>query len=470
MWSRAIRVRALVAGFVAVLVVAVTSVSAAGAAGSGAAHTRLLARCARAISGEASGGARAVPGSADPQVAAELSIFRAARTSRDALPAASNLGHALGGAEAATYDPSGAVRLHLGGARAAPLYAVPATLAAPSLPARCAHLPGLAGVRGLLAIRTLETGTGPGVCVVAVTPATPVSVLPGKSKKAPSGQASAGCESLTVMSSYLGAFGAGLTAGVGTSAVLLPDGISSVTYTLAGGRQATAPVTGNLSSVPSAILGSPRLGEVTRAKLRRLFEARLPVTITESNADGTAVATLTRPADLIGALVREALLLKRLFTAGTTSEEGAYASCSARTHRCVAAVVTTTCDAHHQCTIRRRLDRYRYTGRRPPRGTIARADVPTAPIRARLNRYVTHPGKLSLELTGAPHHRVDVLHSVNCFTRHGEGSSGMGGSPLRVAIPSRTSIATVRPHRACDVNVLVTSAGRGPVHARLVRG
>jgi hypothetical protein len=59
---------------------------------------------------------------------ASQAILRAARTSRDALPGASNLGHALGSAEATTYDPPEAVRLHLGGAQAAPLYAVPATL------------------------------------------------------------------------------------------------------------------------------------------------------------------------------------------------------------------------------------------------------------------------------------------------------------------------------------------------------
>lgn len=97
--------------------------------------------------------------------------------------------------------------------------------------------------------------------------------------------------------------------------------------------------------------------------------------------------------------------------------------------------------------------------------------VPTGPIRARLNRYVTRPGKLSLALSGAPRHRVVVLVSINCFSgRDGGTSWSLSRQPLQVAVPSRTHLLTVRRHRACGVGALVVSSGHGPIHARLVRG
>jgi len=196
----------------------------------------------------------------------------------------------------------------------------------------------------------------------------------------------------------------------------------------------------------------------------------LPVTVAENGADGTVLATYTRPPSLIRESVREAVLLERLLGGFSTGSTDDYVSCSARTHRCVAVLVSASCNPRRRrCETSRKIVRYRYVTRRPPSGTTG--PVPTGPIRARLNRWVTDPGKLSLALTGAPHHGVNVLVSVNCFSgRNGGTAFGESRPPLQVAVPSRTHVLTVGRHRACGIGVLVVSSQPGPIHARLVRG
>ncbi len=481
MSSRAGRFRALIAVCGAAAWLAATAGSAAVAAGTRGTNLRLVTRCAKLLMGEPMPGARAVSGPAAPQVAAELSIFRATRTSADTLPATSDLDQTLAGAQATTYDPSASVRLNLGRTHEGPVYAIPATLAAPPLPARCAHPRSLAGLRVAFALRAEETGTGPGVCVITThhEPAgPPVSALPGKlplpGTKART-VATAGCESLTVMSSYLGTLGAGLSA-AGVPVALLPDGISSITATLADGHQTTAPVAGNLiaGAAMATSTGTTRLGKVTRARLVRLFDAGIPVTVTEYGPDGTPIATFDRPVSLIPEFVRESLLLLRLVDSSsvTAASTDSYVSCSARTHRCVAVVVSSACDTRrHRCDMTRRIMRYRYMTRRPPRGTTGPVVLPTGRIRARLTRYLVHPGKLSLVLNGTPHHRAEVLVSINCFSHRGGGSvSGTSRPPLRVAVPSRTPVVRVGRHRQCGVGVLVVSSQPGRIQARLARG
>jgi hypothetical protein len=479
MSSRAGRARALIAVCgVEALLVATIFAGSAGAAATPPSFGSVFSRCVRLMTGEPRTGARRIPGAAESQIAAQLSIFRATRTSADTLPAASNLGQALAGAQATTYDPSASIRLNLGPTKSGPVYAVPVTLASPRLPARCAQVRALAGVRALFALRTRETGSGPGICLITthvVPDEGPVSVLPGKrpaiGMRKRHTEAAAGCESLTVMASYLGVLGGGL-AGAGVPAVVVPDGVSSVTYAFAGGHQITAPVTGNLANVPPTASRTTNLGRPTRAKLLRKLDAEIPATVTEHDAGGTAVATFTRPASLISEIVREVLVLGRVVKSFTVGAVNSYVSCSARTHRCVAAVVSASCNTQrHSCEMSRRIVRYRYVGRRPPRGTTGHVVVPTGPIRARLDRYVAHPGKLTLVLSGKPRHRVDVVVSVNCVSgRHGETGFSESRQPLQVAVPSRTHLVTVGRHRACGVGVMVVSSGRGPLHARLARG
>ncbi len=477
MSSRAGRLRALIAlcGVAALLVV--TADSAALAAGNRSTNLRLLDRCVKLMTGEATAGDRAVAGAADPQVATELSIFRATRTSADTLPATSDLGQALAGARATTYDPAASVRLSLGSTHYGPAYAVPATLAAPHLPARCARLGSLAGLRVAFALRTQEIGTGPGVCVVTthVEPAEPpVPVLPGKrplpGRKART-VADAGCESLTAMASYFGLFGAGLS-GAGVPVALLPDGVSAITATFADGHRVTKPVSGNLveGSMWTGTGRTTKLGKATRAKLVRLLDAEAPAAVTEDDANGTPIATFARPTSLIPEFVRESLGLERLLDSVSAFSVDTYVACSAQTHRCVAVVVFASCDPrHHRCEMSRKIERYRYVTRRPPRASAG--PLPTGPIRARLNGYVRRPGRLSLVLSGTPHHRVDVLVEISCFSLRNEGiGSGQSRPPFQVAVPSRTHLLTVGRHRDCGVDVLVVSSGRGPIHARLARG
>jgi hypothetical protein len=97
-------------------------------------------------------------------------------------------------------------------------------------------------------------------------------------------------------------------------------------------------------------------------------------------------------------------------TSGTVSgSSGSDGSCSGRTHRCVAVVVTTARDIHGRCHTTRAIHRYRYVATKPPAGTTGPDTQPTAPIVGRTNRLVMHPGKLTLVLRGAPRRRVVVL-------------------------------------------------------------
>jgi hypothetical protein len=121
MSSRAGRARALIAVCgVATLMVATISAVSAGAAATPPSFGSVLSRCVRLMTGEPRTGARRIPGAAESQIAAQLSIFRATRTSADTLPAASNLGQALAGAQATTYDPSSSIRLNLGTTKSGP--------------------------------------------------------------------------------------------------------------------------------------------------------------------------------------------------------------------------------------------------------------------------------------------------------------------------------------------------------------
>ncbi len=464
-----------------VIAAALVAVSAAGAAVSGTANHRLATRCLRTILAERRTPARASPGSADPQVAAELALFRAPRTAADALPSASSVAHALGGVGATSYDPSLATRVDLPARSQGTVYAVPAALAIESVPARCAHVRALAGVRSAIALRNEETGSGAGVCLVTtqvvMTGRLP-PVLPGKPRP-PGGEqtlANAGCESLAVMASYLGTSGGGLSAG-GPPVALVPDGVSSVTYARADGRRYTAQVTGNLLTVPTALRRSVNARHASRAQLRRLAAAQLPVSVIETGANGAVVARFARPPGLVDQLVRLIEQLKSALHGVRTSVGGGSrqttASCSARTHRCVTVVVSTYCiGGHHRCVTRRSVQRYRYVGSRPPRGTTGHVLVPTAPIRARLNRYLVHPHKLSLVLSGTPQRHVDVIVTVGCFAGHPPSPTSTGelGAPRAVAVPSRVPLVLPRRHQACDIDVLAMSPSRAPVHLRLVAG
>jgi hypothetical protein len=285
--------------------------------------------------------------------------------------------------------------------------------------------------------------------------------------------AQAVCKSDVVLSGYVGALGDALQ-GSATRLALIPDRITTITYTLADGQRFTVPVAGNLATVPAALSIQPRPQQPTTAELRQQLSARLPATVTESGTGSTA--SLPRPISLVADAVGSFSFLRRLLTSnsgistsGSTSSLGA--SCSARTHRCVAVTVTTTCNSHQYCETSRTIHHYRYVGAKPPAGTTGPNTQPTAPIVARTNRLVALPRRLALVLSGTPHRRVVVLLSVNCFSRNSAASSGR--PPLQVAVPSRTPIALpgrARTFHACDVGALVTSSQRGLVHARVERG
>jgi hypothetical protein len=137
----------------------------------------------------------------------------------------------------------------------------------------------------------------------------------------------------------------------------------------------------------------------------------------------------------------------------------------------VAVIVTTTCDSHERCRTSRTIHRYRYVTAKPPSGTTGPNTQPTAPIVGRVNQFITRPTKLTLVLSGAPHHQVVVLLSVSCFSRNSEAAAG--GPPLQVAVPSRTPIALPglgRMFHGCDVGALVISNQHGPVHVTVARG
>jgi hypothetical protein len=463
---------------------AMTGASPAGALAPGHGSTALLGRCLNIVLGDAGGGATPASGSADAGVVAQFGVFRRARSAVDRLPAAVSLRAALAVAGATSYDPSGSVLVKRTAGHVA-VYAVPATVAPPTLPAACSVLPQFAGLGAELAVRALVTGTGPGACLISTQLVdNPPSglLLPGARVPEPAKTLSVDdtmCASQAVLSGYVGALGDGYEGGAMRLA-LIPDGVSAITYTLPDGRRLTVPVAGNLATVPAAL--SIRASQrPTAAGLGRALAAGLPTTVTETGAGAAPVATLTQPVSLIPDSVATFSFLKKLLTSSLSvtgsSSTGAGssgaswgASCSARTHRCVAVVVTTTCNSDGHCTTTRKIYRYRYVTAKPPIGTTGPDTQPTGPIVGRTNRLVTRPTPLMLVLSGTPHPHVTVLMSVSCFA-HNSSAAGFG-PPLQVAVPSRTPITLpgrVRSFQACDVGVLVISGRRGPVHVVVER-
>ena len=463
-----------VTGFAAAGILAVGTASPVDAIAHGRSNSRLLDHCVRLVAGLGRSSAKPVLGSADPQVVSHFAILRQTRTDADALPGVSGLRKVLAAVGAVTYDPSAAVRLTQTGSHAA-VYAVPARTAALTLPAGCMRLPQFAGAGALLALQAQTTGTGPGVCMISTHP----------EPSAPLGASRAGavtpkltstlavkaavCQSETVLAGYVGALGHPFSSS-GARLVLVPDGVSAITYRLANGHVFTVSVARNLATAPAALSVPTTRRPPTAGELRRQFAAHFPTAVTES---GAATATLTRPVSLIPDIVGEVSFLRRLLRLGGMSDtSSAGASCSAHTHRCVAVTVTTTCNSREHCQTTRTIHRYRYKGAKPPAGTTGPDTQPTAPIVARVNKFLIHPRKLTLVLSGTVQHHVVVLLSVTCFARNSDETSS-GGSPLQLEVPSRTRIALPGPARsfhACDVGALVTSTHHSPTHVAVTRG
>ena len=466
-----------VVGFAAVMLLVVGAASPVGATARGRTKSALLDHCVRLVVGVGRGRATPVPGSADPLVVSHLAIFRQTRSGADALPRAAGLRTLLAAAGARTYDPSAAVRLMPTRSHGA-VYAVPARTSVLTLPPACSSLPKLAGVGAYLALQAQETGSGPGVCLIStrLEESAPSGVsLPGAPAPKPTKKltvAKTVCQSETALSGYVGALGDPLP-GARARLVLVPDGVSAITYTLANGELFTVSVVGNLATAPTVLSLKATARPPTAGELESRLAAHLPTTVIES---GTATVTLARPVSLIPDIVGDFSFLRRLLSSSVNSvsssdTSGTGASCSTHTHRCVAVTVTTTCDRHEHCQTTRTIHRYRYVGPTPPAGTTGPDTQPTAPIIARINRFVTRPRKLALVLSGAAHHHVVVLLSVSCFARNSGAASG--GPPLRLAVPSRTPIALpgpARTFRACDVGALVTSTKHGPIHVTVTRG
>ncbi len=467
-----------VVGLVVLVAAGASGASSPGALARGTGKRALLTRCVKAVL-RIGDSAMPVAGSAEPTVVSSLAVFRRVRSAVDSLPAA-QLRAELAFAGARTYDPSAAVRVTHTGAHAG-VYGVPATISLPALPAGCAGLPQLANVGAYLASQSEESGSGPGACLVStqLVHGQPAGLsLPGEAQpKATSTLTAvrAVCKSLPVMAGYVGALGDQLL-GSTREPALIPDGVTAITYALADGRQLTAPVVGNLVTPPAALSIAPQAHPVSSTKFGQQLAAHLPTTVTETDASGAPVASLTRPdlliADAVGSFSFLRGLLRSSLTGGSISSTSSTgASCSARTHRCVAVTVTTRCNSNDRCRTSRTIHRYRYVTARPPAGTTGPDTQPTAPIVGRTNRFITRPAKLRLVLQGAPRHQVVVLLSVSCFSPNSAASAG--GPPLRVAVPSTTPIALpgdARRFRGCDVGALVTSSQPGLVHVTVARG
>lgn len=465
----------------ALAVVAMNAVAPPGAIARDRGDRALLTHCVKFVLGLGRGSARPASDTADPQVVSHFAVFRRTRSTADALPAAAHLGQSLAGLGAMTYDPSAAVLLRRNGAHGG-VYAVPATMSLLTLPAGCNGLPQFARVGSYLASQADENGSGPGACLIStelVQSESSGSYLPGQAMPKPTrtlAVVGAVCKSEAVMSGYVGAVG-DERFGPAHELALIPDGVTAITYVLADGRRFTAPVVGNLVTPPAALSIPLTPRPVTATELGQQLAAHLPTTVTETGAGALPIASLTRPDSLITDAVGSFSFLRGLLTSSSigsssfSSSSSNGASCSARTHRCVAVTVTTACDSHEHCKTSRTIHRYRYVGSKPPAGTTGPDTQPTAPIVGRANRLVTHPTKLTLVLTGKPHRKVVVLLSVSCFSPNsGEAS---GGPALHVAVPSRTPIALpsdARKFHACDVGALVISKQHGSVHVKLARG
>ena len=431
------------------------------------------ARCVANLLGFSRKPARPVQGSADLQLAVRFALFRGTRSAADVLPAASHMRQELAAAGAVSYDPSAAVRVAHTGAHAA-VYAIPATISPPQVSSACRAALGAAAVAGYQALQSQETGSGAGVCLVstAVSPQFESGgPLPGAPE--PLGVVAADCQSESLLAGYVGSLGE--PTGSDVQRALVPDGVGQISYALADGRSFTVPVARNVAVVPPDLSGPLTTPHSTAAGLGRLLAAQLPTTVTEAGTGGTPSVVLTRPTALIpdvaNGLLATGRLLGRFGVLGGSSTSGGGASCSARTHRCVAVTVTTNCTSNDRCQTTRTIHRYRYVGTKPPRGTTGPDTQPTAPIVGRTNRLVRRPGKLSLVLSGTAHRHVGVLLSLSCFSKH--SSSSAGGLPLSVTVPSRTPIALpgrASAFTACDVGALVISHQRGPVHVTVARG
>ena len=468
-----------IAVVVLLAMVAVGTTPPAGAVARGGADPALLMSCAKAVLGVGSGSATPVVGSAAPQLVAELAVFREERSAANALPKVSDLADALAEAGAITYDPSAGVLLKRNGTQGG-VYGIPATMALAALPAGCNSLPQFAGVGAYHRAAGRGDGQRPGCVSISIQreQSATGTLLPGATAPKPTETlvvAQADCESEGVLSGYIGALGDEL-AGVGTQLALIPDGVNSIAYTLADGRQFTVPVAGNLAIPPAALSIPTSARTQTLAGLEAQLAARSASGRARDRSGAYAIASLPRPASLIPNVVGSFSFLRRLLSSssafGTSSSNtsGTGASCSVRTHRCVAVIVTTTCNNRERCTTRRTIYRYRYVGAKPPLGTTGPDTQPTAPIVARTNQFIKRPVKPTLVLSGAPHRHVVVLLSVSCFSRH--SSASIGGPPLNVGVPSRTPIALPgRAHtfQACDIGALVTSNERGSVHVTVAR-
>jgi hypothetical protein len=462
------------------LAVVVSGASSAGAVARRSGDRPLLTRCVKAVLGIAGGSAAPVAGNADPTLVSSFAVFRRVRSVVDTLPAATHLREELAAAGARTYDPSATVLLRRTGPHAA-VYGIPATISLPDLPAGCDSLPQFAGVGSYLATQADENGSGTGACLIstqllASQPSEPS--LPGEASTKPTQTLTvtgAACKSQGVLSGYAGALG-DERLGSTPKLALIPDGVTEITYTLADGRELTAPVAGNLVIPPAALSIPPTAHPVTAPELGQQLAAHLPATVTETGAGAYPIATLTRPDSLITDAVGSFSFLRSLLTpssitSSSSSTSGTGASCSARTHRCLAVTVTTTCTSNERCQTTRTIHHYRYVTAKPPAGTTGPDTQPTAPIIGRVNRFITRPTRLTLVLSGSPHHQVVVLLSVSCFSRNSAATAG--GPPLHVAVPSSTPIAlpgSARSFRACDVGALVTSSQHGTVQATVRRG
>ena len=414
---------------------------------------------------------------ADPSVVTQLAILRRPRTASDTLPKVADLASTLALEGATSFDPSHSVRIQPRG-RHGGLFLVPATIVAPTVPAGCAELTKIPGFAAYIAGKADARGSGPGVCLLPiglVNPPPPPGAFPLPGEATPKPRLGfvglVRCESLAVMGGYLGAISGG-----GTPTPIL-DGVSTITYTGADGTQATSAVSDNLISVPQAFADFFPTG-LTDSPTAAQIAARLPTTVTETGPDGATVASLSRPstfaADLAEGIVFVANLLKTSNgSAGPSSGSSIPGiACSARTHRCLAVQITTTCTQRLRCHTTRRLIRYRYVTRRPPATSSARVHALLAPIVGRLDAVIRHPGhRVRLILSGTRQHDAVLLESVTCQSRHGATAtaSSQGGPPyLHARVPSSRTVS-LPGGQVCAVGALVLSRHPGAVHVRIRR-
>jgi hypothetical protein len=456
-----------------------TSPSATVSGGGGAPLS--LSQCVRDAFGVARGPATALAGSMPSEVSARFGVFRGSRAAARSARALGGLRQELAHAGARSFDPSRVVVLfRAGGGRT--VYGVPAMIAGPTLPAGCrgavARTPGL---KALLAMEATQTGSGPGVCMVTTQVESTVPTGPYLPGAAPPRRVrsvavtAAVCHSAAVLSSYTGAFGYSLGLPGGQIA-LFHDGIASVTYAFGNGRHVTVAVARNIAQLSSSLFPASQLQSATVTAQLRALASATPAVVTERGADGSTIETIPRPPQYFTGLAQSLAFLRRgLKATRTVSASGAgggsestVASCSARSRRCIAVVISTTCDSALRCRISRTVARYRYVGSRPPAGTTGAIALPTAPIVARAGRLLAPPRTPTLVLSGAPQVRVRALVSATC-----SGATSGVSAPaqtLELPVPSRTAIplpAGSKSMRACGVAVLILSTRRSAVHAAL---